>query len=424
MSELLERTHPVVDFIDRLGARLDALVDIPVWSMTPAEHKAVLTQLAQDQAKLDALRLRLLVEADRSRATSSKGHGTAAEWVAGESRQTRRECRSDLRLGRRLEKYVRLGAACAVGEVNLAQARVIVTALDRLPRTGEFAISVEQLGQAEQHLVAKAAEWDADKLAVLGWRIFEVIAPEVAEAWEGRKLEAQEARALRKTELRFWTDGQGICHGRFRIPELHGRMLKKFLGAFTNLDRPADTIADAGVVAPELPAETRNGLALMELIESITDPEVPRVGGCGATIVVTMTLEQLLGDLEAAGVCTLNDGGRISASGARRLACRAGIIPVVLGGTSQPLDLGRKKRFHNTAMRLAMGLRDGGRTAEDCDKPPSMTEAHHDHPWSKGGHTNLETGRLLCPPHHRRIHDPAFRAERLGDGRVRFHRRT
>ena len=79
---------------------------------------------------------------------------------------------------------------------------------------------------------------------------------------------------------------------------------------------------------------------------------------------------------------------------------------MVLGGKSQPLDVGRKKRFHTEAMRLAMGVRDGGCTAEGCDKPASMCHSHHDIAWSAGGSTNVKTGRLLCGPHHRRLHQP------------------
>ena len=136
-----------------------------------------------------------------------------------------------------------------------------------------------------------------------------------------------------------------------------------------------------------------------------------------------MTVEQLFAELEAAGVCPLDTGGHISAAEARRLACQAGIIPMVLGGKSQVLDVGRKRRLHTEGMRIAMGVRDGGCTTEDCETPPGMCHAHHDTPWSEGGHTNLDTGRLLCPHHHRRIHDPRYHVTRLPGGKVRFHRR-
>ncbi len=74
-----------------------------------------------------------------------------------------------------------------------------------------------------------------------------------------------------------------------------------------------------------------------------------------------MTHESLLEGLRAAGLC---DGTRISAGEARRLACGAGIIPVVLGGASEPLDVGRQRRFHTKAQRIAMGIRDGGCTTD------------------------------------------------------------
>ena len=135
-----------------------------------------------------------------------------------------------------------------------------------------------------------------------------------------------------------------------------------------------------------------------------------------------MDLETLLGGIKAA---SLDTGGRISAGEARRLACRAGIIPVVLGGPSVPLDVGRKRRFHTEAQRIAMGVRDGGCTAAGCDAPPAMTEAHHDEiSWSEGGGTSVEKGRLLCPSHHRRVHDPTFQHPLDKHGKVRFTRRT
>jgi hypothetical protein len=418
-SEAVERVHPVLDFAHRLDSRLDDLVDTPLWSLTPGEQREALALLDRNQAKLDAFKLRLLAEADASGATTARGDGSAADWLAHQTRQTRRQTRADLRLGKKLEQYDVLGAALDSGAVNTAQARVIVTALDRLPRSGEFALSVDQLEHAERHLVAEAAHFDADKLATLGWRAFEVVAPEVAEQWEGRKLAAQEAKALRKVDFHLWEDREGVCHGTFRVPHLHGQMLGKLLGAFTNLDRP-----DEATIDPDLPACTRRGLAFCELIESITDHDAPRTGGCGATIVVTMTLEQLLDDLDAAGICTLDTGGRITTAEARRLACNAGLIPMVLGAKSQPLDLGRKTRFHTPAMRLAMAVRDQGCTVEDCDKPPAMTIAHHDHPWSQGGATNTDTGRLLCPHHHRRIHDGNYRVQHLTNGKITLHRRT
>ncbi len=411
-SQLLGRSHPVTDFAARLRARLTDLTSVATWSMTPAQQRAALVDLATAKAQLAALELRVLGEAERSGAGDPEAAASAADWVAVETRQTRISTRSDLKLAQALEHHEVVATAMGVGAVNPAQARAIVKALDRLPTSGEFAISAEQRLRAEEHLVGLAADYDAKALAVLGLRIFEVIAPEVAERFEGRELEAMEAAALRRTTFEMAEDDEGTCHGRFRIPVLHGQMLRKMLQSLTppSSDR-----------SQRLPGNVEHGQAFCALLERIPAETLPKSGGCSATVVVTMTLDQLLTGLGAAG---LDTGGRISAGEARRLACTAGIIPVVLGGRSQVLDVGRRRRFHSEAQRIALITRDGGCTAQDCDRPPAMCHAHHDIAWSAGGPTDLAHGRLLCGHHHRRIHDPSYETTHHPNGEVSFHRRT
>ncbi len=150
----------------------------------------------------------------------------------------------------------------AAGQVNTAQARAIVASLDRLPHTGEFAVTAEQRRQAEAHLVALAAEYDAQALRILGRRILEVIAPDLAEKFEGKALEAEEAKAARRTTFTMWEDDEGTTHGRFRIPARHGQMLRKMILALTSPRRSG--------IDPDLPAPVRDGIAFTELIESIT----------------------------------------------------------------------------------------------------------------------------------------------------------
>ncbi len=161
------------------------------------------------------------------------------------------------------------------------------------------------------------------------------------------------------------------------------------------------------------------GRAFLDYVECARP--TPQAGGVAATVVVTMELETLMGGLKAA---SLDTGSRISAGEARRLACTAGVIPVVLGGPSVPLDAGRRRRFHSAYQRIAMGIRDKGCTAAGCDAPPAMTDAHHEVAWSAGGGTSVEKGRLLCAPHHRKIHDSRFQHSFDDNGKVRFTRRT
>ncbi len=371
-SRLLDRSHPVTEFATRCSARLDQLTDVATWTMRPEEQRQALTDLAQVEAQLAALRLRVLGEAERCGATAADGAATAADWVAGQTRQTRIAARSDLNLSQALDQHPCLGAAMATGRVNLAQARTIIKALDRLPATGEYAVSTEQRAHAEQHLVSLAAVHDANALSVLGRHLFAVIAPDLAEHFDAKALEAEEAAALRRTTLELREDDNGSCHGRFTIPTLHGQMLRKMIQALCSPARHTQTRTDTDA---DLPAPVRHGLGFCQLLEAIPAKSLPKAGGCSATIIVTITLNQLLADLEEAGVCTLDTGGQISAAEAHRLACAAAIIPAVLDGTSEVLDVGRQRRLHTHAQRVALTLRDRGCTAVGCDRPPAKTHA-------------------------------------------------
>jgi hypothetical protein len=73
----------------------------------------------------------------------------------------------------------------------------------------------------------------------------------------------------------------------------------------------------------------------------------------------------------SAGLATI-DGlpAAISASAARRLCAKAGIIPVVLGGAGEVLDLGRASRLATPAQRKALIERDGG--CAFCGLEPSI----------------------------------------------------
>jgi hypothetical protein len=155
----------------------------------------------------------------------------------------------------------------------------------------------------------------------------------------------------------------------------------------------------------------------MELVERIPPTAVPHTGGTAATVVVTMSLDQLRHGL---GTATLDTGTVTSATQALRLACGAGLVPMVLDGDSQPLHVGQRRRLHNEAMRLAACVRQGGTCGIDgCDRPG--TDAHHPQPWSQGGETSIDNCVMLCPYHHHLAHDPGWQL-RYDHGTWRLHR--
>ena len=179
-----------------------------------------------------------------------------------------------------------------------------------------------------------------------------------------------------------------------------------------------------GVRRPQAPPAFRTpaglGHAFCEYVERYPTDRLPQAGGVNATVVVRMTMESLLGDSEQPA--TLDTGHLITAGQARRLACEAGLIPMVLGRKSQVLDVGREGRL-TKPQRVVLDERDKTCTAVGCDWPAWMCHAHHDIHWSRGGKTDIDNGRLLRPRHHADAHSPTYEMNKTKHGRVTFTRR-
>jgi hypothetical protein len=214
----------------------------------------------------------------------------------------------------------------------------------------------------------------------------------------------------------MWDDGHGKVHGRSTLPTFEGAALKKALHAIAAPRHQASK----GALGERLPTPERLGRAFGDYVTRYPTKKLPKAGGLNATVVVLMPLETLMGSLKAAH---LDTGETISPSQARRLACEAGIIPAVLGGNSQLLDLGRKARFYNEAQRIAKTIEAGGCEVDGCDWPPGSCHLHHPTRWADGGETNRD-GVMICPCHHSRSPRLPLHHDKQPNGRYRFHRRT
>jgi hypothetical protein len=227
-----------------------------------------------------------------------------------------------------------------------------------------------------------------------------------------------------ETWLTLHDNDDGTFSGRFVIPELHGHLLR---AALERLSAPRrwtrnkagepvedDTLPGAG---PGLNYTERLGAAFTELLEHLP---AEGHGGVAATVLVHLPYEHLLDEL---GSARLDTGVRTSAGEARRLACNAGLVPAVLGGASEVLDLGRKRRLHTAPQRAALSVTHDSCAAEGCDRPFAWCEVHHPHAWSDGGETSMANALPLCGHHHRRAHDSRFTMTLLPSREARFKRR-
>ena len=390
---------------------LDGLAEMAPGYRTVAEQQDWLLRLSRIITRAEAERMRVLVDADDI--ADVTGARSTAHWLADATRDNIGPLRRLSVLAEALdERWTEVGTALAAGVVNVPQAHVIVEALDALPAT----LDAEVRAKAEAHLISEAGHFGPKELRRLGRGLLEVVAPEIADEAAYQRLVAEEKRAQAATRLSFHRRGDGSTDIHVRVPDPVANRIRTYVDAYTSPRR--GPLGDVD----KLPVPRRRGEAFCALLENLPADGLPQHGGTATNVMVILNLDKLK---HGTGWAETSTGDRITAEHARRLACQAGIIPVVLGGKSEILDQGRARRLFAPAQRKAMELRDRHCTADGCDVPAAWCEAHHfKKPWSKGGKTDLADGKLLCPFHHHRAHDPTWEVHHRPNGSTTFHRRT
>jgi hypothetical protein len=412
--------HPIVRFLASLSGALDRLAHVPVWSMTPHEQREALAELVKQQRRLKELELQVLLQGQRDDIGADSGAVSAPAWLAHATKTTTLSRHRELHLATKLDGTFRVTReALARGQIDVEKAGIITAAVESL--TEEYDdLPLGTLERAEAHLLEHAQAFDAPTLRRLAKRLFEVVCPEAADAAEGQKLAREEAQARARAYFSVHDNGDGTSDGLFKLPTLHAELLKKALEALTSPRRIGEGRVDPQT-GKKLRHSTLLGQGLMDLLENHLS-DLPRVNGSPFTLVVTIGVDALMSGV---GVAALETGHHVSAGEARRLACKAGMIPMVLDGDSVPLDLGREQRLFDRYQKIAINHRYRGCAAHNCDRPPAWMEFHHEDPWHLGGRTDAKKGMSFCPGHHHMAdHPDTYDMRRLPDGKVRFVRRT
>jgi len=157
---------------------------------------------------------------------------------------------------------------------------------------------------------------------------------------------------------------------------------------------------DAGSPPPTPSWEQSAAEAFVELLTGARtlDPRVPEV-------TVHLDWITLVSGLHEHSLCETSDGTLLPPSTVRRLCCRAEIVPVVLGGAGEALDVGRARRLATRAQRRALRAMHRTCAHPDCDVDFDRCEIHHVIPWERGGSTDLDNLAPLCPQHHHLVHE-------------------
>jgi hypothetical protein len=252
----------------------------------------------------------------------------------------------------------------------------------------------------EVQLAGKAEVYTPSELAAWGAQLVEVLDQDGAEPDDRPPVQVNELFVTRLP------GGGGKIRGRFDDAAM-------FDAIATVIDAKARPLtSDDHRTAGERQAE-----ALAEVCGYVLDHgDVPASGGHRPHVNLLVRLDDLQNRARAA---CLDFGGVVSPEALRMLACDAAVVPIVLNGKGQPLDVGRATRTIPDGLRRAVAARDMGCAHPGCGRPPSWCEIHHLVPWEMGGETKLSNLAMLCRQHHRQVHFTEW-VVRIRDGLPEF----
>ncbi|GAA4983721.1 HNH endonuclease signature motif containing protein [Actinopolymorpha pittospori] len=466
-------THPLGAVVDGVRDCLDEAASCPLWSLPDAELGPILAALTKERARLDALILDLVRQADVNAVHTGTGAASSAVWVRQQTRMSRSEAGGAVKLAKALDVTLHTTKqALAEGRVSLRHAQEIHLAMGKLPAD----IDAEVKAQGEAALVGQAEAFDPQELRALGERLYQVVAPEDADRRIGEQLAREERKAAASRTVYFGTAGPGVGTVTMRferayMTQLHGMLdalAKPRPGPHGRDTRPYDRrLADAAIewiglaqaagnaptrggtrprLTATVPFEFLRGLyghgvihTTLQATASLnpTSPETScgdSAGGCGehdsgcgehavgCEGCVTGCGDAEDGDGPKVGAFGKVPGGiAVSARWLRMLACDAEILPAVLGSDGSILDLGTGTRLFTSNQRHAIGERDGHHcNFPDCQAPEKWCHAHHLIHWADGGPTDVRNGVLLCPTHHHLIHHDNWQVRMSNHGHPEY----
>jgi hypothetical protein len=328
-------------------------------------------------------------ELDRRGVAGGWGHRDTAALLHERLAITRADAKRRVQRAGQLVALPILGEAVEAGVLHPDQITAIVDTIARFPSWA----TEEDVESTQRILVRAAPSVDAVVIRGLGREILDRLDQDGPEPREA-------PLAQPRNELHFTVRRSGRVAFTGELDQESGALLT---GALSSFSTPVNNDGEPDLRSP---AE-RHGDAFADILKLVADGgSLPADGGQKPHLTVTISWANLR---ENAGRATLDNATlglptTLTAGQARRIACDAKVLPIVLGSRAEPLDVGRSTRTIPAAIRKAVVFRDGGCAFPSCPRPQHWTDVHHIRHWADGGPTALENLTLLCREHHTLVH--------------------
>jgi hypothetical protein len=404
--------------------------------MSDADKVTAMTRIRRLADRMTAGAAVVTDAADKANATDHTTGTPLGDFLASAEGRTSSQGIGVVKRASKLAHHPDVRDAALAGDVSPDHATVIGEELGKLPQDQ---LSGDQVDRAAGLFLDRAATTPPGQLRKATKKILQEVAPEAAPSPgdEAARLAAQRSRAVKDRRLVWGSDGEGSTWFSGQLPDLEAQQLIGTLQAFGEKGRRAERdeakalrdkraeghITDSQYVAARLELEHREARstaqrmadALVDMVGLLASVDkVPAAGGQTPRLVVTLNYRDLHDALEgkiAAGVVHGATGEiPVDAGSLRRMCCEAGILPVVLGGESQVMDIGQERRLVTGAIRRALEIRDGGCIFPGCTVPADLCQAHHIIPWWHEGETSLSNLTLLCRHHHALVEPDRYRS--------------
>lgn len=357
-------------------------------------------ELLSERARLDGEICRTLQALDVRQITASHCGRTTRGWLVEEQHLADGEARTRMWASRALVGHPLIADALAAGDITYRHATDILGCLGKLTPQWREA--------AEQELVAFARDNDPTTLGQLFRALLvRTGADEDVEQAAQRMYESRWA-TLSKTF-------EGMWHLDAMLHPEAGAAMAAALASLMSRGGEEDTRN----------ASQRRADALEELAHfALEHGQLPDHNGERPQLTATIPWDELRRGIAAdqLGSATFSGEIAITPHAARRLACDAEIIPAVLGGDSEVLDLGRSQRIWSRSQRRAARLRDHGCVFPDCQAGLERCQLHHLQHWADGGPSDYRNSAHLCRFHHWLVHHRNWSISRDPSGQIEVRR--